>query len=285
MTILLWGGSGQIGHFLLPRLRARGEPVLAVSRRPRAGGEGLRWIDGWLPDGAPSPLPPLSAVLSCGPLDGLAHWLERAELPGRPRVVATGSMSAQSKRDSPLPAERELAARLLDAERRLAAACAARGCAWTVLRPTLVYGAGLDQSLSPWARRAARSRVFPLPLGRGLRQPVHADDIAQAFCAALDAPQAHGRVIPIGGGERLSAARMFARVRRSLPVWTLPLPLPMAPLRLAARALPRLRGVVERFERDLVADNGPLETLLGVKPRGFETETAPWWPRGDGALR
>jgi hypothetical protein len=81
-------------------------------------------------------------------------------------------MSAQSKRDSVVPAERALAQRLRDGEAALARACVARGSAWTVLRPTLVYGAGLDKSLTPIARRALRTRVFPLPAGRGLRQPI-----------------------------------------------------------------------------------------------------------------
>ncbi len=274
MAILVCGASSQIGHFLLPRLAASGETVLALSRRPRAAQAGVTWLRGALPDAMP-PLPALSALISFGPLQAFADWLAQAGIGDAPRVIVTSSMSAQSKRDSVVPAERVLAQRLRDGEAALARACAARGCAWTVLRPTLVYGAGLDKSLTPIARRALRTRVFPLPAGRGLRQPIHADDLAQAVFAALDCPASAGRVLGIGGGERLPAATMFARVRDSLPTSTVPVPIPAWLLR-CAHAVPRLRGPLSRLDADLVADNTEVERLLGVHPRPFLPDAAMW---------
>ncbi len=279
MTILVVGASSQIGYFLLQRLRARGEPVLALSRRPRPALDGVEWLVGDLPAAVPA-LPPLSAVVSFGPLLGLAAWLRRGEGQGTPRVVATSSMSAQSKRDSDVPAERAISQQLRDGEAALAEACAARGLAWTVLRPTLIYGAGLDKSLTPLARRAMRTRVFPLPAGRGLRQPVHADDLAQAVLAALAQPASSGLILPAGGGERITAGEMFARVRHSLPCATLPIPLPAWGLRLARHAVGRLRGPLTRLETDLIADNGELQRVLGVSPRPFRPDAACWTPRG-----
>jgi nucleoside-diphosphate-sugar epimerase len=273
MTVVVFGASGQIGHFLLPRLRARGELVLAVSRQRHPDGDGIRWIEGALPGAVPA-LPPATAIVSFGPLQPFAQWLAAAAPADAPRIVATSSMSAQSKADSPVPAEREIARRLQQGEAELTAACATLGCAWTVLRPTLIYGAARDKSLTPLARRAMRTRVFPLPAGRGLRQPVHADDIALAALAAIDRP-AH-RVLMLGGGERLHAGEMFARVRRSLPVATLPLPLPAWMLQLARHAVPRLRGPLLRLESDLIVDNGELERLLDVHPRPFRPDGTCW---------
>lgn len=277
MTILVFGGSSQIGHFLLPRLLASGESVVAVSRQSRSTPAGASWLVGQLPGTVPA-LPSLSAIISFGPLQPFADWLAATPLADAPRVIATSSMSAETKRDSRVPAERALSQQLRDGESALAAACARHGCAWTVLRPTLIYGAGLDKSLTPIARRAQRLRVFPLPGGRGLRQPVHADDIALAVLAALECPAAAGRIISIGGGERLRVTEMFRRVRRSLPCATLPLPLPPGLLRLCGHVLPHLRGPLNRLDTDLIADNSELQRLLGIQPRPFDTEPGHWMP-------
>lgn len=277
MTVLVVGGSSQIGHFLLPRLKASGESILALSRVPRPAQDGVEWLQGSLPD-APSSLPVLSAIISFGPLQALAEWLRQVPPGGGPRVIATSSMSAETKRDSAVPGEREVARQLLAGEAALADVCARLGCAWTVLRPTLVYGAGLDKSLTPIVRRALRTRLFPIPAGRGLRQPVHADDIAQAVLAALECPAAAGRIIPVGGGERVPYPQMFARVRQSLPCATVPLPLPAWLLKLGQRMYPPLRGPLSRLDSDLVADNDELQRLLGVHPRPFRPDAAMWQP-------
>jgi nucleoside-diphosphate-sugar epimerase len=274
---LVFGASSQIGHFLLPRLRARGEHVLALSRRAQTDVAGVTWLQGRLPHDVPLGERP-SAIVSFGPLLPFAQWLATADLSPSTRVIATSSMSAESKQASDVPAERAISQTLRDGEAALAAACQRLGALWTVLRPTLIYGAGLDKSLTPIAQRAMRWHVFPLLAGRGLRQPVHADDIAAAVVAALDRPDAAGRVLPLGGGERLTAGEMFARVQKSLPVATLPVPLPAWLLRAGRHAVPRLRGPLTRLESDLIADNSELQRLLGVSPRPFRPHAAHWAP-------
>jgi nucleoside-diphosphate-sugar epimerase len=274
-TVLVLGGSSQIGHFLLPRLRAAGHEVIAVSREVKSDTDGVSWRRGRLPDAMPL-LPPLHAIVSFGPIVAFAEWLADAGIEGEPHIVATSSMSAQSKRESPVDTERETSQQLRDGEIALSAACERHGLPWTVLRPTLVYGAGLDKSLTPIARRATRLRVFALPAGRGLRQPVHADDIAQATLAAIGNRRAAGRIFEIGGGERITATEMFARVRRSLPVATLPMAVPGWLLATAARLLPRLRGPVFRLDSDLIADNSGTEEILGVHPRAFRVDPSSW---------
>lgn len=273
-AVLVLGASSQIGTFLLPELVRAGTRVLALSRRPQIRIPGVEWLQGELPQ---PPCEVNAAVSICcfAPLDALAAWIAADAAPALQRVVATSSMSAESKRGSPVASERALSQRLREGEAALARACERRGIAWTVLRPTLIYGAARDRSLTPLARRAVRWRVFGLPAGAGLRQPVHAGDVAAAVLGALDGGAA-GRVIAIGGGERLAACEMFARVRASLPVHTLSLPVPALLIRAGARWLPPLRGPLTRLEEDLVADNTQLESLLGVHPRGFCPDRGCW---------
>lgn len=273
-TVLMCGASSQIGFFLLPELVRAGVSVLALSRKAQVPLAGATWLQGALPE-APIAANTANSVCCFGPLDALAAWIDAGAATNLQRVVATSSMSAESKQASPVTAEREVSRRLQEGEAAVARACEHRGIAWTILRPTLIYGAARDRSLTPLARRAMRSRVFGLPAGSGLRQPVHAADIAQAVLCALDG-NAAGHVIPIGGGERLPAEEMFARVHASLPVRTLSFHVPAPLIRLGAHLVPPMRGALTRLQQDLVADNGELERLLGVHPRPFRPDRACW---------
>lgn len=272
-SIVVFGASGAAGRFLLPRLVERGADVVAVSRRaPRP--QPPRWISGDLA-GSVDPLPERTAsIVSLGPLDLFSAWFERAAPPAVRRVIALSSMSAASKRASPDPAERELAARLVAAERRLCDAASARGVACTILRPTLVYGDGRDASLAPIARFARRWHLMPVPYGAGgLRQPIHADDIAAAVLAAFDREATFGRTYELGGGERLAFGQMLARIARAQPGFVLRVPLPRVVLVLMLR----LRrggavgaGAVHRLDVALTADNAAAAADFGHAPRAFD---------------
>jgi nucleoside-diphosphate-sugar epimerase len=270
---LVAGASGAIGRFLLPRLLAAGYEVIALSRVARGGGaERLQWRVGDLDHSMPD-LPAIDLVVSCGPLDAFARWF--AHTPACiGRVVAFGSMSIESKQGSPDAAERALVARLHEAERSTMATAQARACAWTMLRPTLIYGAAVDRSLTPLARFARRWRLFPrIPAAHGLRQPVHADDLAGACVAVAATPRSAGRVYALGGGERLAFAAMLERVHASLPFRAVPLPLPLTLLQPFARSVPAL----ERLRRDLVADDSAAMADFGWAPRAFRPDAACWF--------
>ena len=274
-TALVFGASGQIGAPLLERLGDAGWRVLAVSREARSDTPGRHWLQG---DFARMPALPaaVDAVFSCGPLDLFARWYEAAGL-HCPRVVAFGSTSASTKQDSRDDAERELARRLLGAEARLHAAAEARGAAATLLRPTLVYGAGRDATLTRIAAMARRWGRFVLPArADGLRQPVHVDDLAAAALAACEAQAAHGRAYDLPGGERLPYREMVARVLACVEprpaLHALPMPVFLALLRLAqARGIAGGLGpgAAARMREDLVFDAGPAARDFGYAPRGF----------------
>lgn len=273
--VLIFGGSGQIGRPLLGRLRRDGWRVFALSRERRADEPGLHWLHGDL--AASEPLPRrVDAVISCGPLDLFSHWFARAELECT-RIVAFGSTSMATKRESASAAERELAMRLHAAEARVFARADERGIGATLLRPTLVYGAGRDATLTRIAGLARRWRCFPLPRDAcGLRQPVHVDDLAAAAHACLSRPASHGRAYDLPGGETLPYRDMVARVLAVLEPRPMLIELPSPLFRLtlaAAQASGRARGLdlqaVARMRSDLVFDAGPAQRDLGYAPRAF----------------
>lgn len=271
----VFGGTGQIGERVLARLHARGVAATAWSRQPRAGRPGVAWREGGLDDAGAVP-DDVDAVFSCGPLDHFARWF--AAQPAAPaRVVAFGSTSVEVKADSADPGERDVARRLAQAEATLFAAAAARGTAATVLRPTLVYGAGRDATLTVIAAMARQRGFFVLPRSAsGLRQPVHVDDLADAALAAWAAPATHQRAYAVGGGEVLAYDEMVARVLRALApparLHRVPTPLFAGALRMA-HAAGRLRGLnaqaLRRMRADLVFDLAPARRDFGYAPRGF----------------
>lgn len=279
MTVLVSGATSQIGRFLLARLSMAGIPVLAISRKPQPPQEGVQWRMGDLETVlAAHPGETWQAIVSFSPMEAWADWLAGQALAPARKIIATSSMSVVTKQASAQTDELRVVARLQRGEQGLAEQAGRLGMQWTVLRPTLIYGAGIDRSLSPIVARARRVRMFPIPMTHGLRQPVHADDIARAVMAALDTDAAASTVLEIGGGERLQYQRMFQRVRASMAERTVPLYLPAHALRLLAALLPRARGPVSRLEQDLVADNAPLQRLLGVHPRPFQPDAATWSP-------
>lgn len=281
MAVLVIGASSQIGHCLLPRLLGAGLDVVALSRKPHAGSARVTWQLAHIPERMPESAR-YDAIVSFGPLLALGEWLSTQTEAPAPRLVATSSMSAVSKRDSVVADEVEIARQLRQGEDEVVRQCERLGIDWTLFRPTLIYGVGLDKSLTPLARRALRWRVFPIPAARGLRQPVHADDLAQAVVRALAVPQAQGKVFEFGGGERLSAETMFRRVRDSLPRATLALPFGRAAQASMRTLWPASRGPLSRLDQDLIADNGPAVSILGMSPRPFRLDAATWVvPRPD----
>lgn len=275
---LVFGGSGQIGQPLLARLLAGGWRVGAVSRQPHTDAPGLAWMHGDLQQFGAAPAD-ADTLISCGPLDHFAHWYAHNDARAA-RVIAFGSTSIDSKQDSADAGERRLAARLQAAEAQLFDSARARGAAATVLRPTLVYGAGRDANLTRIATLARHYGWFALPGGAcGRRQPVHVEDLADAVMAALDAPASHGRAYALPGGETLPYRDMVARVLACLRprprLVELPPPLFALLLRLA-RLAGRAGGfgdaALARLREDLVFDADPARRDFGYAPRRFEPE-------------
>jgi nucleoside-diphosphate-sugar epimerase len=277
---LVFGGSGQIGRPVLDALIAAGWRVTALSRDEHADSAGLQWLRGGFDD-----LPRLphrcDALISCGPLDVFSRWYAGSGIDAG-RVVAFGSTSVATKLASADAHERDVAGRLRKGEVGLFETAQRNGAAATVLRPTLVYGAGRDATLTRIAQLARRWGAFPLPRGAtGLRQPVHVDDLAAAAIACLDAPASHGHAYALPGGETLPYREMVARVLAALErkprMVELPAPVFAAALVLA-RATGRASGLgdaaVRRMRSDLVFDIEPARRDFGHAPRRFEPTAA-----------
>ena len=276
VTVL--GASSQIGLFALPYLVARGMQVAAISR----GGPppnypaipGLHWLRP--EDAGDSPAGRADSLLSTGPLELARTWLKTA--PGIRRLVAFSTSSLASKVGSPDPRERETMRRIAEEETALRAACRDNDVSLCVLRPTLVYGCGLDRNVSLIARLIETWGFFPVVRGAtGLRQPVHAEDLAraavEALCTGCDAA---GPLVLCGGSTlpyRQMVEAVFTALQRRPRLPELPPGLLAATVRLAG-LWPSLRELnpemVRRQRIDLVFDDAQARQVLGHRPRPFQ---------------
>lgn len=272
--VVVTGASSQIGVFLLPRLLDPGRAVLALSRRTPLEGassvEGLRWVR---PDSPDIKRP--AALISCGPIGLAADRVAAGHVTGRAIVFSTSSV--RTKRDSANRAEREKVAAIAAAERRLADACRQRGIALALIRPTLIYGCGLDGNLSLLLQLGERFGLIPVSRrANGLRQPVHADDLARLAVSALDTdfgPFLEGEA---PGGETLTYRAMAEKVAacgsRSIRVVGLPEALLGALVR-GASAFGPWQGLnpemVRRQAEDMVFDGTTFASRFDWTPRPF----------------
>jgi uncharacterized protein YbjT (DUF2867 family) len=239
-----------VGRCVLPLLRDAGWHVMAYTRQPQQRDElGVSWL--LLPTGASGrPISQDSAVVTpywicVAPIWVLPDYFSLIEASGAQRVVVLSSTSRFTKVGSGDVAENAVAAKLIESEARGQAWAAERGIEWVVLRPTLIYGLGRDKNISEIARFICRFGFFPL-LGRaqGLRQPIHAEDVAAACVSALQVHDAANHAYNISGGETLTYREMIARVFVALGRRPRLLTVPLWVFRLAVsvlRCLPRYR--------------------------------------------
>jgi nucleoside-diphosphate-sugar epimerase len=274
--VLVTGATSLIGRFAVPRLRAMGVEFQALSR---TAPDETGWVRGGLSDpGLDARLPECPTVLSLSPIWHLPPGLPALKAKGMQRLVAVSSTSVLTKASSPDAYEQGMVRRLAEGEAAVRAFCEANGVAWTILRPTLIYAEGQDQNVSRLARLVRGLGFLPLAgKGEGLRQPVHADDLAAAAIAAAASPAAANRAYDLPGGETLTYRQMAERVFEGLGRRPRVLPLPEGLWRLAfALSRPFLPGATAqmgaRMSEDLAFDGTAAAADFGWDPRPFRPD-------------
>jgi len=278
--IVLAGGGSMLARYLVPELLARGFEVVALSRSraQHVRAVGLRWfstVETMLGGEVINRRP--FVLINLAPIWVLPELIEALAPQGLRRIIAFGSTSRFSKSDSTDRKDQELVQTLVEAEQSSTSAATKVDIPVTLFRPTMIYNGGGDANVSAIARFVYRYRVFPLlGNGRGMRQPVHAQDLARICVDAIERPGSEGKTYNLGGGERLAYREMVCRIfeavgRRPLlvavPRWLL-----IAAVTVA-RLAPRYRSVsismIDRMNQDMVFDHTDAERDLGWAPRKF----------------
>jgi nucleoside-diphosphate-sugar epimerase len=276
-TVLVSGASSQIGLNVIAIALAGGAHVIALYHRtaiefvhPR-----LTLLAADLTASGPLAAPRADILIHTAPIWVLPQQLPSFVGAGIKRIVAFSSTSILGKRGSQDASERSLVETLTGAEDRMSRLATENDLRLTILRPTMTYGMGLDINITRMARTIRRLHFVPISApAKGLRQPVHARDLAEAALAVSDNPATYGKTYNLGGGETMSYRTMVERLFLRLGEKPRLLALPFLPqsFDLLNKLLPflDLNGeMARRMNDDLVFDNGPAAKDFGYRPRGF----------------
>ena len=277
------GATSLVGRCLLPLLKKNGWSVRAYSRhKVNSTDPDIRWVQ--------IPESPDDLHDPAGESDQIGFWICVAaicvlpdyfpmlEKHGARRIVALSSTGIFIKIHSASAEERSTALKLSGAETRLEQWSADAGVEWVILRPTLIYGRGMDKNISEIVRVIRRLGFFPLlGKGDGRRQPVHAEDVAMACLSALEKKDIVNRAYNLSGGETLRYREMINRLFTALGCRPMLMHVPLWFFRLAAavlRLFPRYRHLTshmaERMNTDLVFDHADAGRDLNFQPRLFQ---------------
>ena len=276
-NVLLTGASSQIGVFVIPRLLRAGFKVLAVSRKGRPAWcpvfERVEWLN---TAAAIQASQSCQFLLSAGPLD-LAEKILETGLQFQ-SVVVFSSSSVETKQESGNLAERDQIQAMLTLESRIQRRAKIKDVKLVILRPTLIYGCGLDTNISRLASWIRRFGFMPLNgSAGGLRQPVHADDLACVAMTAMLSKKSLPPVLILGGGSTLSYAEMVSAIFEALgkparlirlPEWFLLGLLHLAKIFGAGGGINS--EMIKRQRTDLVFSFRQAQELLGYSPRPFD---------------
>jgi NADH dehydrogenase len=285
------GGSGFVGRYIVQRLAAKGTVVAVVSRhakdagflRPLGDVGQIALVDAGFDDEArlAASLAGADAVIcSVGTLaqhgsqsfaalhvHGPARLARLAHAAGAKRFVHISALSADIQSPSAYARSK--------AEGEAAVRADFPGA--TILRPSIVFGPE-DVFFNRFAAMALYSPVLPLIGGGHSRfQPVYVGDVADAAIAALQRPEAPGRIYQLGGPRIYTFREMMELMLRDIRRRRALVSIPVALARFEAFFLERLPGriltrdQVSLLERDnVVAAGAPGFGDLGITPTALE---------------
>jgi nucleoside-diphosphate-sugar epimerase len=280
--VAILGANSLVGYSLIPVLLKQGYQIVAYTRKMSKAHlqhPHLDWQNtsklGSDPTHKTSINTSISTWVCLLPIRALLDYLPILETIGVKKIVVLSSTSRSTKLESIDPNERIFARELIRAEEQVTAWSKTLDIQLTILRPTLIYGYGRDKNITTIATFIKKFGFFPIVgKAKGLRQPIHVDDVATACIQVLQKKGELPLTLNISGQEILNYREMVKRIFITLdkPVRFLRIPVWFfySTVRLA-RLLHKdwSIGMVERMNRDMVFSHTLAKKSFDFTPRPF----------------
>lgn len=276
MKVLVTGGSGFVGRAIVRELLARGHRVVSGSR---GGGE-----HGAAPGLALDVTDLGSVQRGLGQVepDAVVHLVgiireqgeqtfRRVHVEGTRNVVASLPRDTRYLQMSALGARADSASRYSSSKAQAEALVRESGLAWTIFRPSLIFGVGDD-----FFGRVLRQLVSAAPIvpqignGQFPFRPVSVEDVAQAFCRALETPASAGQTYALTGPQEYTFRQLLELELGALGLSKPIVPVPLTLMNLAVplmQVLPRppiTRDQYAMLKEGNTAPNEPACTEFGL---------------------
>ncbi|MFT6408405.1 MAG: nucleoside-diphosphate-sugar epimerase [Arenicella sp.] len=275
--ILVTGAKGVVGLPLCQRLALEGRAYRAVSRQASSSSADLQWDLSQAPSrSVGQQLSQFTTLIHCAPIWLLPAHFDALYNAGISRLVVFSSTSVLSKQNTEDSSELHLVNLLRESEEALMSLCKSNSISLIILRPSLIYGYGRDQNVSHIASFIRRFG-FMLLVGKanGLRQPVHADDLAELALNALSAEVSEPRAYNVAGKDAITYRQMVIRIFKGLGRRPFILSIPLWLFRPALIVAAKLSGfsytaeMATRMNQDLNYDYSAAAQDFGFSPQGF----------------
>lgn len=275
MKILVTGGTGFTGRRVLPLLAGRGHiRCLLRPGRETADIEGLKYeiVYGDLGD-----LESLTramegcegliniASMGFGHISGVVKCAEEAGIRRAIFVSTTAIFTQLNARSKSIRQEAE------DCVKR-------SSLKWTILRPTMIYGAPDDRNMIRLLTFIRRWRIMPVPgNGKKLQQPVHVDDVAKAIVKSFFSEQTIRKSYNISGKQPLDFNQVVDIAASVLGIKIYKIHIPLTVIKACFKIYelftsnPRFKEEqLLRLNEDKVFDHEQACKDFGYSPRSFQ---------------
>jgi UDP-N-acetyl-alpha-D-quinovosamine dehydrogenase len=199
--------------------------------------------------------------------------------PPHPRPLPLGTMEYFSEQDVPAPQD-TYAVSKWEAEQALLRVAQETGLQVVIVRPPLVYGAGVKSNFAQMMSAVVRGIPLPLASVHNRRDLLYVGNLVDALITCAAHPAAAGQTYLVSDGESVSTPELLRRLAAALSVPSRVFPCPPALLKLAGK-LTGKSTQIERLLGSLRVNSEKICRELNWKPpysmrQGLQA-TADWY--------